>query len=162
RRAARGAPPVRRPGHADPRPPRARRVRRRVDPRRAVLRHGVRRGHRGHERAAGAARHARGAAADRRRADRGAGGDPRGRLADLGYLTITWIERDDPGDTMYSSMAAVTRGEGFHSRDELISAYEERTGRSMSDLRWYQALALWKAAVFMEGNYKRSLAGTTD
>ena len=24
------------------------------------------------------------------------------------------------------------------------------------------ALALWKAAVFMEGNYKRSLAGTTD
>jgi aminoglycoside phosphotransferase (APT) family kinase protein len=32
----------------------------------------------------------------------------------------------------------------------------------MSDLRWYQALALWKAAVFMEGNYKRSLAGTTD
>jgi aminoglycoside phosphotransferase (APT) family kinase protein len=86
-------------------------------------------------------------------------GDP---LADLGYLTITWIERDDPGDTMYSSLAAVTRGEGFHSRDELIASYEERTGRSMSDLRWYQALALWKAAVFMEGNYKRSLAGTTD
>ena len=46
--------------------------------------------------------------------------------------------------------------------DELIARYEERTGRSMSDLRWYQALALWKAAVFMEGNYKRSLAGTTD
>jgi aminoglycoside phosphotransferase (APT) family kinase protein len=32
----------------------------------------------------------------------------------------------------------------------------------MSDLRWYQALAIWKAAVFMEGNYKRSVAGTTD
>ena len=52
--------------------------------------------------------------------------------------------------------------EGFLSRDELIGRYEERSGRSMSDLRWYQALALWKAAVFMEGNYKRSLAGTTD
>ena len=51
---------------------------------------------------------------------------------------------------------------GFPTRDELIAHYEERTGRSMSDLRWYQALALWKAAVFMEGNYKRSLAGTTD
>ena len=25
----------------------------------------------------------------------------------------------------------------------------------MSALNWYQALALWKAAVFMEGNYKR-------
>ena len=32
----------------------------------------------------------------------------------------------------------------------------------MSDLRWYQALALWKAAVFMEGNLKRYLAGSTD
>ena len=32
----------------------------------------------------------------------------------------------------------------------------------MADLRWYQTLALWKAAVFMEGNYKRWLAGTTD
>ena len=44
----------------------------------------------------------------------------------------------------------------------MLVARLERTGRSMSDLRWYQALALWKAAVFMEGNYKRSLAGTTD
>ena len=32
----------------------------------------------------------------------------------------------------------------------------------MSDLRWYQALALWKAAVFMEGNYRRAISGTTD
>ena len=63
---------------------------------------------------------------------------------------------------MFSSLSAVTRREGFPTRDELIAYYEERTGRSMSDLRWYQALALWKAAVFMEGNYKRSLAGTTD
>jgi len=86
-------------------------------------------------------------------------GDP---LADLGYLTITWIEPGDPEDTMFSSLTAVTRREGFQTRDELVALYEERTGRSMSDLRWYQALALWKAAVFMEGNYKRSLAGTTD
>ena len=62
----------------------------------------------------------------------------------------------------FSSLSAVTRREGFPTREELIAHYEERTGRSMSDLRWYQALALWKAAVFMEGNYKRSLAGTTD
>ena len=53
----------------------------------------------------------------------------------------------------------MTRREGFIKRDELIARYEERSGRSMSALNWYQALALWKAAVFMEGNYKRSLAG---
>ena len=86
-------------------------------------------------------------------------GDP---LADVGYLTVTWVERDDPEDTMFSALTAVTRGEGFPTREELIARYEERSGRSVSDLRWYQALALWKAAVFMEGNYKRSLAGTTD
>jgi aminoglycoside phosphotransferase (APT) family kinase protein len=86
-------------------------------------------------------------------------GDP---LADIGYLTVTWVEPGDSTDTMFSSLSAVTRGEGFPSREELIAHYEERSGRSMTDLRWYQALALWKAAVFMEGNYKRSLAGTTD
>jgi aminoglycoside phosphotransferase (APT) family kinase protein len=86
-------------------------------------------------------------------------GDP---LADLAYLTVTWVESGDAGDTMFSSLSAVTRRDGFPNREELIAHYEERTGRSMSDLRWYQALALWKAAVFMEGNYKRSLAGTTD
>jgi aminoglycoside phosphotransferase (APT) family kinase protein len=86
-------------------------------------------------------------------------GDP---LADLGYLTVTWTEPGDPEDTMWRSPDAVTRAEGFQSRDDLVALYEERTGRSMDDLRWYQTLALWKAAVFMEGNYKRWLAGTTD
>jgi aminoglycoside phosphotransferase (APT) family kinase protein len=86
-------------------------------------------------------------------------GDP---LADLGYLTVTWVQPGDPENTMFSALSAVTRRDGFPSRDELIARYEERTGRSMSDLRWYQALALWKATVFMEGNYKRAVAGSTD
>jgi aminoglycoside phosphotransferase (APT) family kinase protein len=85
-------------------------------------------------------------------------GDP---LADLGYLTATWSERGAEQRTMFDMMS-VTHEEGFMKRDELVLRYEERTGRSTSDLRWYQALALWKAAVFMEGNYKRSVAGTTD
>jgi hypothetical protein len=32
----------------------------------------------------------------------------------------------------------------------------------MGDIRWYTTLALWKSVVFMEGNYKRALAGATD
>jgi aminoglycoside phosphotransferase (APT) family kinase protein len=86
-------------------------------------------------------------------------GDP---LADVGYLTITWVEPDDPEDTMFANLNAVTRREGFLTREELIARYEERTGRSVSALNWYQALALWKAAVFMEGNYKRFKAGNSD
>ena len=44
----------------------------------------------------------------------------------------------------------------------MIERYEERSGRSMQALDWYVTLALWKAVVFMEGNYKRALAGATD
>jgi aminoglycoside phosphotransferase (APT) family kinase protein len=85
-------------------------------------------------------------------------GDP---LADLGYLVATWTQQGDPEGTL-SSLGAVTRRPGFPTRDELIARYEERSGRSMSDVRWYTTLALWKSAVFLEGSYKRRLAGTTE
>jgi hypothetical protein len=32
----------------------------------------------------------------------------------------------------------------------------------MRDNRWETTLARWKSAVFLEGSYKRRLAGTTD
>src|SRR5437899_5259737 len=86
-------------------------------------------------------------------------GDP---LADLGYLCMMWTERDDPRGGMREHLGAVTRRKGFPSRAQLIERYEQRTGRSMRDLRWYTTLAVWKSVVFMEGNYKRAEAGTTD
>jgi aminoglycoside phosphotransferase (APT) family kinase protein len=85
-------------------------------------------------------------------------GDP---LADVGYLVATWSQGDDPEDAM-RGLSAVTRRPGFPTREQLIARYEERSGRSMSDVRWYMTLALWKSAVFLEGSYKRRLAGTTD
>jgi aminoglycoside phosphotransferase (APT) family kinase protein len=85
-------------------------------------------------------------------------GDP---LADVGYLAATWAEAGDP-EGVVGSLGAVTRGPGFATRDQLVSRYEARSGRSMSNLRWYTALALWKSAIFLEGSYKRRLAGTTE
>jgi aminoglycoside phosphotransferase (APT) family kinase protein len=85
-------------------------------------------------------------------------GDP---LADLGYLCTLWVNRDDPSLGMFE-LSGVTREEGFPLRDELIARYEERSGRSLTDIRWYQTLALWKSIVFMEGNYKRAISGATD
>ena len=84
-------------------------------------------------------------------------GDP---LADLGYMVMHWTQPDDPESKF--SLHTVTRLPGFPTRDELISRYEERSGRSMGALNWYVTLALWKAVVFMEGNYKRALVGSTD
>jgi aminoglycoside phosphotransferase (APT) family kinase protein len=86
-------------------------------------------------------------------------GDP---LADLGYLCMMWTEAGDPQTGLRGALGNVTRAEGFPTRAGLIARYEELSGRSMVDIRWYTTLALWKSVVFMEGNYKRAIAGTTD
>jgi aminoglycoside phosphotransferase (APT) family kinase protein len=86
-------------------------------------------------------------------------GDP---LADVGYLCMMWTEAGDPAGGLREALGRVTRAEGFPNRAELIARYEEGSGRSMRDMRWYTTLAVWKSIVFMEGNYKRAVAGTTD
>ena len=84
-------------------------------------------------------------------------GDP---LADVGYMLMQWTE---PGDVLGKfNLNNVTLRPGFPTRAELTARYEERSGRSVQALDWYVTLALWKAVVFMEGNYKRALAGSTD
>jgi aminoglycoside phosphotransferase (APT) family kinase protein len=84
-------------------------------------------------------------------------GDP---LSDLGYLLMTWSEPDDP--PWHFELAPVTRLEGFGSRAELAARYEALSGRAVPDIRPYVVLALWKATVFMEGNYRRALEGRSD
>ena len=85
-------------------------------------------------------------------------GDP---LADVGYMMLHWRQADDPPGGKFN-LQSVTAEPGFPTRAELVSRYEERSGRSMHALDWYVTLALWKAVAFMEGNYKRALAGSTD
>jgi aminoglycoside phosphotransferase (APT) family kinase protein len=81
-------------------------------------------------------------------------GDP---LADLGYLTATWCEAASEDHPLL--LTKVTQEPGFPSCAELIVRYAEKTGRDTSNLDWYQAFALWKAAVFCEAIYKRFLRG---
>jgi aminoglycoside phosphotransferase (APT) family kinase protein len=84
-------------------------------------------------------------------------GDP---LADVGYMMLQWTEAGDPPTAF--TLQSVTALPGFPPRRELVERYEQRAGRSMQSLDWYVTLALWKAVVFMEGNYKRAVAGSTD
>jgi aminoglycoside phosphotransferase (APT) family kinase protein len=84
-------------------------------------------------------------------------GDP---LADLGYLLTNWHEAgDQPGAFTLQTVTALP---GFPDRAELVRRYEQRSGRTMREVDWYVTLAIWKGVVFMEGNYKRAMAGTTD
>lgn len=85
-------------------------------------------------------------------------GDP---LADVGYLLATYAQPGDP-PSIVASLTTVTRSPGFPTREQLVERYEARSGRSMTAIPWYTTLALWKSAVFLEGSYKRRLAGMTD
>ena len=84
----------------------------------------------------------------------GAIGDPR---ADLGYLLATYAE---PGGARSPlGVSPVTALEGFPTRTELVTRYAERSGRVIGSLGWFEALALWKAAVFCEAIYGRFTRG---
>jgi aminoglycoside phosphotransferase (APT) family kinase protein len=84
----------------------------------------------------------------------GAIGDPR---ADVGYLLATYSEPGGPPSPLGTS--PVTAQLGFPSRAELVDRYVERSGRDVDELDWFEALALWKAAVFCEAIYGRFVRG---
>jgi aminoglycoside phosphotransferase (APT) family kinase protein len=82
-------------------------------------------------------------------------GDPR---ADLGYLLSFWPE---PGEeTLMAGLGTVY--DGFPLRDDVVALWEEATGRTAGDTRWFVALAVWKLAILLEANYHRWLAGLSD
>jgi aminoglycoside phosphotransferase (APT) family kinase protein len=84
----------------------------------------------------------------------GAIGDPR---ADVGYLLATYSEPGGPANPLGTS--PVTALPGFPSRAELAARYAAASGRELESLPWFEALALWKAAVFCEAIYGRFLRG---
>ncbi|MDO8433336.1 MAG: phosphotransferase family protein [Candidatus Binatus sp.] len=83
-------------------------------------------------------------------------GDP---LADFGWMLSYW---PDPTDTSGGIIASTAAEEGYLSRREMIDLYEQRTGRAMRDFVFYQAFALFKLAIIMEGSYSRFVRGQTD
>jgi aminoglycoside phosphotransferase (APT) family kinase protein len=85
-------------------------------------------------------------------------GDP---LADVGYLSATYGKPANGSDPLIR-LGSVTAQPGFPDRDDVVQRYATVTGRDVAGLVWYEALALWKSAVFLEGSYARLLSGTTD
>lgn len=84
----------------------------------------------------------------------GAIGDPR---ADLGYMLSTYAE---PGGAPSAlGLTPVTAAAGFPTKTELVERYVAQSGREIGELGWFEALALWKAAVFCEAIYGRFTRG---
>ena len=84
----------------------------------------------------------------------GAIGDPR---ADVGYLLATYSEPGGVPSPLGTS--PITALAGVPSRSELVERYVARSGRAVEQLPWFEALALWKAAVFCEAIYGRYVRG---
>ncbi len=80
----------------------------------------------------------------------GAIGDPR---ADVGYLLAMYSSPG--GEPSALGTSPVTATPGFLTSSELAARYAERSGRNVEPLAWFEALALWKAAVFCEAIYGR-------
>jgi aminoglycoside phosphotransferase (APT) family kinase protein len=71
-------------------------------------------------------------------------GDP---LADLGWLMAYWGSPDEAP----LPLSVPTRAAGFARPEQLTARYAEATGRSLEDLGFYIAFALWRLAAIIAG-----------
>jgi aminoglycoside phosphotransferase (APT) family kinase protein len=84
-------------------------------------------------------------------------GDP---LVDLGTLLAYWTESGDP--VYYKGLLGMPPAElGFLRRADLVQAYAERSGRDVSQIRFYHVLALYRVVVIVAQIYIRYQRGQT-
>lgn len=73
-------------------------------------------------------------------------------LADIGWLAASWASAEPFG-------WAPDPAEGYLDIDTVLSRYADTTGRSLDDLPYYRAFALWRLAAIAEGVAARFRAG---
>lgn len=76
-------------------------------------------------------------------------GDP---LLDLGWILASWHEPGDPP----GHHVRVQPWIDFPRREELVKHYATCSGRDVSALPWYFALACYKLGIILEGTYARA------
>ena len=79
--------------------------------------------------------------------------------ADLATLLTYWHDAADTERAEISVAAGLTALPGFLTTDELAHRYAAVTGRDLSALTFYRALATMKLAVILEGVHRRYLGG---
>lgn len=79
-------------------------------------------------------------------------GDP---LLDLAWTLTAWWEEGDPE----GKSPQLSPWEDMGSRAELIEYYGQVSGRDMSVMPWFFALACYKLGILLEGSHARACAG---
>jgi aminoglycoside phosphotransferase (APT) family kinase protein len=82
-------------------------------------------------------------------------GDP---LADLGLFLLYWGRDESQTGNVGATISSKA---GFLSADEIIERYAKESGRDVSQLDFYVALAAYKLAIILEGIHARFLMGKT-
>jgi aminoglycoside phosphotransferase (APT) family kinase protein len=85
-------------------------------------------------------------------------GDP---LIDVGLLLCYWPQANDP-ELFAGSLRSVTMLPGWLTRKEIIARYAARSGRDLSNIRYYYTFAVFKLAVVIQQIYYRYHVGQTD
>ena len=81
-------------------------------------------------------------------------GDP---LVDLGLILCYWSQPSDPG----GSKGSLTLAPGWFTPQQVIETYAAKTGRDVSQIRYYQVFAVFKLAVVLQQIYYRFYRGQT-
>ncbi len=85
-------------------------------------------------------------------------GDP---LSDLALLLLYADQPMLAADRSTDPSVAISAVPGYPAAQEIIGRYQQRSGRDVSDLRWYRAFASFKLAVVLEGVFFRFRHGAT-
>jgi aminoglycoside phosphotransferase (APT) family kinase protein len=83
-------------------------------------------------------------------------GDP---LVDLGILLAYWGPTAPPDQR--DALTTVTHRPGYFTREELLECYAARSGRDLSNVRFYETFAVFKIAVVIQQIYFRYVQGQT-
>jgi aminoglycoside phosphotransferase (APT) family kinase protein len=84
-------------------------------------------------------------------------GDP---LMDLGNTLAYWVERGDPPE-LQAIRVMPTHMEGALTREEMVSRYLEKSGRSVVNFHFYYCFGLFRLAVIAQQIYYRFYHGQT-
>ncbi len=89
--------------------------------------------------------------------DQGTRGDP---LFDLATLLSYWTEPSDP-QAMHDLEQMPSAGNGFPTRNEIVTRYAARSGRDVSDFLFHRVLAMFKLGVIFMQIYAQYRRGTS-
>jgi aminoglycoside phosphotransferase (APT) family kinase protein len=82
-------------------------------------------------------------------------------LVDLGWLLALWEEPGEPS-LVHPGTTGMGGYPGLPTRRDITQRYALRTGLDVSEIRFYEVLAMYKLACVLEGSWFRLQQGTSD